>query len=1345
MLITTSVNNTNPYPGLRPYQPNEQTKFYGRDADTQALLAKIINQRLTLLFAATGVGKSSLLQAAILPQLSAKEGLNLDVVYYNDWIASPIKGIQQAVHQALAKRYGNIPVDPRNLCLETFFRIITPSTSQPLVIILDQFEEFFRYRLIHHAADFQPFIDQLAEVILAPELNISLVFSMREDFALELNAFKPHLPNPLFSNYYRLEKLGIDAAKAAIIEPLIQAGYHYEPALLDELLKDLLSRDLTRDASSLAKGTQADSVEPPYLQIVCSQLWELDKHDPAKTLGLATYRKAGGAKGLLENYVSEVLKSFSDREKQVTSKAFDHLISRRGTKMAHTPEDLAELVNLKPSELANVMDKLEKARILRRQQRDQQVWYELYHDMFSGGIETWNTAWKNHMRLRRTLIATAASLTTLAAVYFGVIAYLQATNKHLRIGNGNTDRIEIYTGTNQFPDPFGQQHYFGETTFERGQLELDKRYPRRDLSDYPLVVHDLISSQPLGARVSLYIENGEFCQYSDLLTQLMPIDSPAPSCKMNSNPKPPKTTTPNITLESDPMSLLMLTHLPALKTRWGFEQYQAMTQQFTQLSSLGISINPNINTTVHTPMTYTREQIVTLAFTQINTGALDPYQIEVLLDWVLDPNQFAVNQLMRSSDIASTLVDVSKTLSNHIMRPVIQTIQLKPRILKALASNNPQDREVAAILSSLIADPSLIEPLTRLLEDKASTIRLAALKSLLLIHPEHTIPLVANLLNDRTQPNELRIGLLNALADTNSLKAVPILLARFQDINEREEIRMIASTSLGFIGDTSVLPAFRAVLSDPNERTEARLGAIDGIQYLNDKASSELLLAHINDEEERLDIRKSCAKALGELISHEASSALLKLIETPHVDEDLKVVAVGSLMSGRNGSIDIALVQRLLTYWQTLPPANFLAMQIRAVLENSNDPHIQHALKASPLLLGNSIGIITTEKSRLATEITTRIQPPQYEAIKPFIPVVTLQDIMNDSLNNSLSPTSYMPLIGNYQQKQNLITALMTKDANRNPALARLALDETNGLNLRIRALAGITDTDITPTLVQILQPLTQHIQHDIRTEAQITLLRIIKGKDLLPWLKNSELTQESLERGLVRFAATSPRPETIKTLINLAQDDSSQLQAKAYQLLGELKASEALPLLEANLANLDTEYQTWRKIRDQQPTNTTNDANYQVWQQQLAAANPPHAHLATHYGYALAHLDLDKGIAALAHNLADVRTGAALAFNQSATTAELQALAQARAKANVDPLFKQASYLAIDKALVRLEATTDIHEITALKAWQAQLKNANDPISQRLDWTINMIQHYHNLDQELAKKYQLRRSSPTH
>jgi len=554
-----SSTTPTPYPGLRPFQETEQTDFYGREADTAALVDKILHNRLTLLFAATGVGKSSLLQAAVLPRLRAADP-EREVIYHNDWVAPPLTTLQHAIQQALQ--------------------------GQALIIVLDQFEEFFRYRHIHHRDSFQPFIDQLTNLILAPDLRVSLVFSMREDFALELNAFKPHLPNPLFGNYYRLEKLSEAGAREAIIAPLAAHGYSYEPALLEQLLHDLLSRDLSRDAASLVKGVSADSVEPPYLQIVCSQLWELDQDAPNKTLRLATYQKAGGAKGLLEDYVNYVLKRFSDREKQVASKAFDHLISRRGTKMAYTADDLATLVNLKPAELGNVLDKLESARILRRQQRDQTVWYELYHDMFSGGIESWNTGWKNHMRLRRTVLATGASLLALAGIWFGVVAYLQASSKHLRLGNGNYDRVEIYTGTSKFPDPFGQQRYAYETGLTRNQLELDKRYPKRDVVDYVTLGKELIGSQPADARFSAYIDNGDYCQVSTLLGQVLPDAKASPGCTSSkemlarqaranaSAPKMTSTTTVPSDEAYDPLRDAAIGSLNLLKTAWGLEQLQ---------------------------------------------------------------------------------------------------------------------------------------------------------------------------------------------------------------------------------------------------------------------------------------------------------------------------------------------------------------------------------------------------------------------------------------------------------------------------------------------------------------------------------------------------------------------------------------------------------------------------------------------------------------------------------------------------------------------------------------------------------------------------------------------------
>ena len=67
-----------PYKGLRPYEESDQRNFFGREAECKILLDKFLASRLTLLFAATGVGKSSLLQAAVLPRLKDSRQENRD-------------------------------------------------------------------------------------------------------------------------------------------------------------------------------------------------------------------------------------------------------------------------------------------------------------------------------------------------------------------------------------------------------------------------------------------------------------------------------------------------------------------------------------------------------------------------------------------------------------------------------------------------------------------------------------------------------------------------------------------------------------------------------------------------------------------------------------------------------------------------------------------------------------------------------------------------------------------------------------------------------------------------------------------------------------------------------------------------------------------------------------------------------------------------------------------------------------------------------------------------------------------------------------------------------------------
>lgn len=410
-----------PYLGLRPYQEVDQHNFYGRDADCEILVDKLLANRLTLLFAASGVGKSSLLNAAVLPRLKDPLGENLSVVYHNDWVQKPLALLHTAIREAVpaAKEA------PADHTLAELLSFCTLFTRHPFVVVLDQFEEFFRYQ--RGKDDFDLIIQQITALVINPDIPVSIVISMREDFALELNAFKPKLPILLFENFYRLERMKQAAARDAIVRPAELFGYSYEPALLERLIHDLSSHSRQQIRLPHLSNTKDDEyVEPAYLQIVCSYLWELNKNDPERCIRLASYKKSGGSNGIVQRFLDDVQESFSIAEKGLASKAFDYLVAQGGVKMAYPAHVLAKILNVEEAKLTRVLDKLanEKIRILRSQPREGVIWYELYHDMFSPSIERWNTNWKSERFKRLRLIVGSLTILVFAGVAFLVESFI---------------------------------------------------------------------------------------------------------------------------------------------------------------------------------------------------------------------------------------------------------------------------------------------------------------------------------------------------------------------------------------------------------------------------------------------------------------------------------------------------------------------------------------------------------------------------------------------------------------------------------------------------------------------------------------------------------------------------------------------------------------------------------------------------------------------------------------------------------------------------------------------------------------------------------------------------------
>ncbi|MDY6993645.1 MAG: hypothetical protein SVR94_13720 [Pseudomonadota bacterium] len=334
-----------PYKGLRPYEEADQDNFFGRDVEKRILIDKILTHKLTLLFAASGVGKSSLLQAAVIPELKRPERENLDVVYFKDWVDDPRVTLKATTIELLTQNQKITPeyhFDPE-LSLAEFFRLCSLFSSEPLVIILDQFEEFFNRQHFYPSATFNQLIHQLAQAILDAASSTLFVISMREDFALELNVFKPALPTLLFENFYRLEKLSVRNAQQAIVKPLIPFGFAYEDGLLATLIRDLSQREKRDRFGSAAEVIDAPSVvEPPHLQIVCQQLWQAEQHSPQRLISHAVYASKGQAQGILDNYFRQHIKNFSFQEKKYASKAFNFLVNKHGTKMAYPLGDLAK-------------------------------------------------------------------------------------------------------------------------------------------------------------------------------------------------------------------------------------------------------------------------------------------------------------------------------------------------------------------------------------------------------------------------------------------------------------------------------------------------------------------------------------------------------------------------------------------------------------------------------------------------------------------------------------------------------------------------------------------------------------------------------------------------------------------------------------------------------------------------------------------------------------------------------------------------------------------------------------------------------------------------------------------
>jgi hypothetical protein len=255
-----------PFPGLRPFEYDEREFFFGRASQIYALYRMLDHSRFVAVVGSSGSGKSSLVFAGLRPLLekdSYQPGGRQWIWRQMSPKNAPIQGLIDLLH-GLVPNHGPADIDPSfhaaqrdriaylislsSRGLVDALSEIKALKDKTLVIVVDQFEELFRYarpaqRQLRLKQSIQReeavlFVQLLLAASFDPECRAQIVLTMRSDFIGDCAAFRG-LPEAVSESQYLVPGLTREQLEEVICRPIEKCGASIDSRLVERLLNDV--------------------------------------------------------------------------------------------------------------------------------------------------------------------------------------------------------------------------------------------------------------------------------------------------------------------------------------------------------------------------------------------------------------------------------------------------------------------------------------------------------------------------------------------------------------------------------------------------------------------------------------------------------------------------------------------------------------------------------------------------------------------------------------------------------------------------------------------------------------------------------------------------------------------------------------------------------------------------------------------------------------------------------------------------------------------------------------------------------------------------------------------------
>ena len=300
----------NPFPGLRPFEFDENYLFFGREEQVAQLLQRLGSTRFLAVVGASGSGKSSLVRAGLLPELHGGTMTSTSIAWELSIMrpgGDPLTKLAQALVES--NLFGDVneenilqtraTLSRSGLGLIEAYRQSNIEEGSNLLLLVDQFEEIFRFRQGGEKAgqEASHFIQLLLETARQTDIPIFIILTMRSDFLGDCAEFNG-LAEAVNEGEYLIPRLNRKQRARAIEGPVKVGGAEISPRLKQQLLNDI--------------GDDPDQL--PILQHALMRMWDYwqKNSEKDKVLDLQDYDAIGRMTEALSRHADEVYEELPD-------------------------------------------------------------------------------------------------------------------------------------------------------------------------------------------------------------------------------------------------------------------------------------------------------------------------------------------------------------------------------------------------------------------------------------------------------------------------------------------------------------------------------------------------------------------------------------------------------------------------------------------------------------------------------------------------------------------------------------------------------------------------------------------------------------------------------------------------------------------------------------------------------------------------------------------------------------------------------------------------------------------------------------------------------------------------